>query len=231
LLIIENKNLPGGGFAIPANRGYFAFFDQLVSEMHKAGKDLAIFAVAYTLIPKASYPTQLRQSVAALRYILQATGRDPANIYLGGDSAGGNLVLGILSHLSHPHPEIKPLHISGKLGGATLMSPWSSLETEFPPEETEPLGDLVTVGTAKPWASGYLNGRDRDYYTDASMAPVEWWDGLQIKEILIVGGGYEILLPFIEDLVEKLKVGGPSFSRDFRGCFEASEASRALLLI
>jgi hypothetical protein len=54
-----------------------------------------------------------------------------------------------------------------------------------------------------------LGGRQRDYYTDATMAPVEWWDDLKIKEILIVGGGYELLLPFIGHFVENLKVSCP----------------------
>jgi acetyl esterase/lipase len=174
--------------------------------MTKAGKDVAIFVLSYTLVPHGTYPTQLQQAVACLRYILDETGRSPANIYLGGDSAGGNLVMGVLSHLSHPHPEIESLSIQEDLAGAALVAPWTDLRTDFPPPETQPLGDLITQDVAKVWATAYLGGRTRDYYTDASSAPSEWWNGLKVKDVMIIAGEYEILLPIIEDFTQKLKV-------------------------
>lgn len=177
--------------------------------MHAANKDISVFVVAYTLVPKAVYPTQLRQSVTALRYILSKTDRKAGNVYLGGDSAGGNLVLGVLSHIAHPHPQIETLSLAPgeKIGGATLLSPWTSLETTFPPQDTEPLGDLIHPDCAKPWAGGYLAGRDRDNYTDARLAPIEWWHNVPIKHVLITAGGYELLLPFIEDFASRFKEG------------------------
>ncbi|KAL1985326.1 hypothetical protein VTN96DRAFT_8004 [Rasamsonia emersonii] len=200
----------GGGFAVPANRCYFQFLAGVVKAMNQAGKDLAVFVLTYTLTPHASCPTQLQQAVACLRYMLQ-TGRSPGNIYLGGDSAGGNLVLGVLSHISHPHAEIDQLSVlSEAFGGAVLIAPWTDLRTEYPPPETAPLGDLITQDVAKKWATAYLNGRRRDYYTDASWAPPEWWEGLKVKDVLILAGGNEILLPVIEDFTQKLRAGFPS---------------------
>ncbi|KAL1963474.1 hypothetical protein VTN77DRAFT_8375 [Rasamsonia byssochlamydoides] len=199
----------GGGFAVPATRGYFQFLSSLPKTLAQAGKDLAVFVLSYTLTPHASYPTQLQQAVACLRYILQ-TGRAPANIYLGGDSAGGNLALGVLSHLSHPHAEIDELAVSEALGGAVLLAPWTDLRTEFPPSDIAPLGDLITQDVAKIWATAYLADRTRDFYTDASSAPAEWWHGLKVKEVLILAGENEILLPTIEEFAEKLKAALPS---------------------
>ncbi|CRG91329.1 DNA-directed RNA polymerase subunit beta'' [Talaromyces islandicus] len=199
----------GGGFAVPANRGYFIFFDKFIREMEAAGKDVAVFVVAYTLIPAETYPTQLRQSVSGLRYILQQKNRKAENVFLGGDSAGGNLVLGVLSHLAHPHPEIEPLKLAmgEEIGAATLISPWTSMETTFPPQETEPLGDLIHPNCAKFWATGYLAGRPRDNYTDARLAPVEWWNNVPVKKVLVTAGGYELLHPFIEYFTEKFSEG------------------------
>jgi acetyl esterase/lipase len=200
----------GGGFAVPANRGYFIFFGKFLNEMEAAGKDVAVFVLAYTLIPRETYPTQLRQSVNALRYILQNSNRKADNVFLGGDSAGGNLVLGVLSHLAHPHPEIDPLKLGTageEIGGATVISPWTSMETTFPPQETEPLGDLIHPNCAKFWATGYLAGRARDNYTDARLAPVEWWNNVPIKKVLVTAGSYELLYPFIEYFTEKLTEG------------------------
>ncbi|KUL89010.1 hypothetical protein ZTR_06066 [Talaromyces verruculosus] len=199
----------GGGFAVPANRGYFAFFDKFLKEMRAANKDISVFVVAYTLVPKAVYPMQLRQCTTALRYILKKTDRKAANVYFGGDSAGGNLVLAVLSHIAHPHPEVEPIKLSTgeEFGGATLLSPWTSLETTFPPQDTEPLGDLIHPDCAKPWAGSYLAGRERDNYTDARLAPIEWWHNLPIKHVLVTAGGYELLLPFIEDFASRFKEG------------------------
>lgn len=208
-LTIKKKKKKGGGFAIPANRGYFAFFDKFLAEMRSANKDISVFLVAYTLVPKAVYPMQLRQCTTALRYILDKTNRKAGNVYIGGDSAGGNLVLAVLSHVAHPHPEVEPLKLTDgeEFGGATLLSPWTSLETTFPPQDTEPLGDLIHPDCAKPWAGSYLAGRARDNYTDARLAPTEWWHKLPIKHVLVTAGGYELLLPFIEDFASRLKEG------------------------
>ncbi|BAE66241.1 unnamed protein product [Aspergillus oryzae RIB40] len=74
------------------------------------------------------YPTQLIQSVEGLRYILTETNRTPANILLGGDSAGGNLAVGVLSHLSSPHEAIAKLDVQEPLAGTVLIAPWTSLE-------------------------------------------------------------------------------------------------------
>ncbi|OKL61993.1 hypothetical protein UA08_02543 [Talaromyces atroroseus] len=232
--ILELKHEVGGGWAVPANRGYFAFFHKFLKEMRAAGKDIAVFAVAYTLAPKAVYPTQFRQSVTAVRYILEKTDRKASNVYLGGDSAGGNLVLAVLSHIAHPHPEIEPLKLAAgeEIGGATLLSPWSSLETTFPPLETEPLGDLIHPGCARPWAGSYLADRERDNYTDPRLAPIGWWHDVPIKHVLVTAGGYELLLPFIEDFADRLIEGlGEGKVEYFVGPREAHVAPMFNLLL
>jgi acetyl esterase/lipase len=219
---------------VPANRGYFIFFDKFLKEMEAAGKDVAVFVVAYTLIPTETYPTQLRQSVSGLRYILQQTNRKADNVFLGGDSAGGNLVLGVLSHLAHPHPEIEPLKLAAgeEIGAATLISPWTSMETTFPPQETEPLGDLIHPNCAKFWATGYLAGRPRDNYTDARLAPVEWWNNVPVKRVLVTAGSYELLYPFIQYFSEKFSEGlGKDKVEYFVGAKEAHVAPMFNLML
>lgn len=97
----------GGGFALSANEVYFDFCADLIRALARAGLDLAVFFVAYTLTPHARYPTQLRQCVEALEYILTQTQHTPGNVYLGGDSAGANVALSVLLHISHhPHPSV-----------------------------------------------------------------------------------------------------------------------------
>lgn len=200
--------LTGGGFALPANIGYFRFYHNVVKQATKAGKSLAVFSLTYTLAPQASYPTQLRQAVECLRYILNASPhRSPSDICLAGDSAGGNLLFGVLSHISHPHPEIEPLELqSVKLAGAIALSPWVYLETDFNSQQIDATGDLITDSVAKVWAPAYLGGRQRDNYTDLMLAPEDWCKDFQVEKILVLAGGNEILMPVIEELMAKLTV-------------------------
>lgn len=200
----------GGGFSLPANLGYFNYFARLIDEMKGSNKSLAVFSLTYTLAPHATYPVQLRQAVECLRYVLDHTHHTPGNVYLGGDSAGGNLVGGVLSHVAHPHPHIKALPVSENLGGAVMIAPWTCLETEFPPDQAIYCGgDLITQDVAGPWAGAYLGGAKRDYYTDLSSAPTEWYHDFKVDSVLITGGGNEILLPYIQDLAQKFQVRLP----------------------
>ncbi|KAL4893632.1 Alpha/Beta hydrolase protein [Aspergillus ambiguus] len=199
----------GGGFALPSNLGYFEFFSQLIAESNKSGKSLAVFALTYTLSPHAVYPTQLRQAVAAVRYVLEKTGRPAHRVLLGGDSAGGNLVGGVLSHLAHPHPEIDPVPVSDLLAGAVMIAPWTFLEADFSEQEIDSRGDLITPAVAGPWSRAYLGTSKRDYYTDLSTAPTDWYTTFPVKKILVTAGGAEILLPIVQDFVGKLKEGFP----------------------
>ncbi|KAJ5131652.1 hypothetical protein N7448_005810 [Penicillium atrosanguineum] len=197
----------GGGFGLPANMGYFKFYAHVIRDLQRAGKSIAVFGLTYTLAPHATYPTQLKQAVSAVRYILSQPNRDPATVFLGGDSAGGNLVGGVLSHAAHPHPEIEPLDLTANFGGAAMIAPWTLLDTEFPEQEIYHGGDIITQAVAQPWASGYLGNATRDNYTDLSNAPIDWYENFPVNQVLLTGGEHEILLPIIRDLAEKFKKG------------------------
>ncbi|RDW64309.1 lipase/thioesterase family protein [Aspergillus mulundensis] len=199
----------GGGFALPANVGYFKFFAKIVNDCKRNGQSLAIFALTYTLAPVATYPTQLRQAVEALRYILVEKRHSPANVLLGGDSAGGNLVGGVLSHLTHTHPAIEPLKLAddGALAGAVMIAPWTSLQPDLSNRVVDSRGDLITPVVGPLWGTGYVGSAPKDFYTDLSDAPVEWFSKFPVRKILVCGGEREILLPVIEDFVEKLRKG------------------------
>lgn len=165
------------------------------------------------------YPGQLGQAVEALRYIVMQTHRSPADVIVGGDSAGGNLAIGVLSHLSHVHPAIPELKLEEPLAGVVLISPWTSLDVS--PAVSNNIGDLITTQVGGPWSSAYLNGAKRNNYTDASNAPSTWFKNLLVKEILVLGGGNEIMRSMIEDFVQKVKV--PHLSNDLLD----SESNRA----
>lgn len=50
-------------------------------------------------------------------------------IVIAGDSAGGNLTLGLISHLLHPHPDVPKVELSGPLATTILISPWVKFTT------------------------------------------------------------------------------------------------------
>lgn len=205
--IARYANNTGGGFSLPANPGYFNFFARVIEDTQKAGKSLSVFALTYTLAPGATYPTQLRQAVECLRHVLDTTDHAPSSVYIGGDSAGGNLVGGVLSHIAHPHPQIDPVPIPENLAGAVMIAPWTMLMGDFTDQEIYAGGDLITHGVAQPWAGAYLGGAKRDYYTDLSLAPTEWYRDFKVDSVLITGGGNEILLPVIQDFAAKFQAG------------------------
>lgn len=190
-----------------ANPAFFEFWENLIISSRTKHKDLAIFALTYTLTPHAVYPTQLTQAVAALRYIVSQK-NPPKSILLGGDSAGASLAMGVLSHLAHPHPAIPELKLHESLAGVILMAiPPSMNEDLADDREVYYRGDILVPHVAIQWLRLYLGNSKRDYYTDPLDAPDSWFKNLPVKKILVLGGENEVLRPIMEEFVNKVKVG------------------------
>ncbi|KAK3208477.1 hypothetical protein GRF29_77g855737 [Pseudopithomyces chartarum] len=93
----------GGAYFQPATSGTFLYVQNLTSALERSTrKTVAALVVAYSLAPEASFPTQIQEGVALLRYLVSsstlssgelARGRrkEPGDVYLAGDSAGGIL--------------------------------------------------------------------------------------------------------------------------------------------
>lgn len=201
----------GGGFIAP---GTDRHLDMLLNFIKWSNNNIAIFCVEYTLSPGGVYPTALAQSVEGLRYIM-GTGRSPDTILLGGDSAGGNLVLAVLSHISaHPHPQnniVKPLEVSGSLRGAVVIAPWTSSDSKKYPSMDRFAGrDIVNKQCANYWIEAY-KGRGKnipdDEYVCAALAPSEWWKGVKCDHMLCVAGQQEGLIDAITDWEKKYEQG------------------------
>ncbi len=140
----------------------------------------------------------------------------PHNIVLTGDSAGANLAVSLLSHLSHPHPStslpIAPISLSAPLRGAVLISPWVDFDTGSPSFQKNAQTDCVTQPAGKAWSGAFLacpwpHTSASDYYNQASTAPDSWWRDLPVQEVLIVAGGQEVLIDGIVKFEEKFRKG------------------------
>lgn len=189
-----------------AQPSHIAFWIDVLKFLNDNGHDIAVFFLRYTLTPHEIYPTQLRQVVGGLRYILNETGRSPSDVIVGGDSAGANLAMATLLHISHPHPEIEPLKLSTPLAGVFGFAPWVNFSTEWPSMTENAYKDICTASGLKRWSDMYLGGKEGDNWSEPSKAPVEWWADAMTERILILAGGDEILLSPIEAFVKNLKV-------------------------
>ncbi|CRG82861.1 Steryl acetyl hydrolase 1 [Talaromyces islandicus] len=219
----------GGGFALSANEVYFDFCVDLIKSLRKAGFDLAIFFVAYTLTPHARYPTQLKQCVEALDYILTKTSHAPGNVYLGGDSAGANAAISVLLHISHhPHPSLldqdepnnnqnnEPpskkintrslVETDSYLGGIVCLSPWVDFDFDRPSERANRGRDCISAKSELAWANSYTGYNiPFDPWSEPAQAPAEWWKGVRVREFLVLAGSDEILLSGIAEFVDKVQ--------------------------
>ncbi|KAG5989080.1 hypothetical protein E4U43_004571 [Claviceps pusilla] len=200
----------GGGFNMSAMDGHFKFFMRFIKSRPRTKPSLSIFFPEYSLAPAARYPTQLTQAVEALRYLVTTTGRRPSSIILGGDSAGGNLVAGVLSHLTHRHEDMGELTLTEPLAAAVMIAPWMVVNEPDAKLAGYSGGDVVSGDSLGTWARNYLGGADPDYYTNAARAPAEWFGGFPVRKILVMAGQHEYLLPSIDAFVKALQAGyGP----------------------
>lgn len=193
----------GGGFNIPAESGHLSFFHSIVQS---TGGKISILVPEYTLAPHATYPHQLHEGVEVVRHVSTALKREPQDIIIAGDSAGANLSVGILSHLLHPHPEIPPLELDNALGAAILLAPWASFRSDWPSNRYNANKDLVSAHVGDKWSESFLGGKERDGYNEPLSAREGWFEGLGgvVREVLVVGGGDEVLVDCIRALAEIL---------------------------
>ncbi|KAL1633126.1 hypothetical protein SLS58_011217 [Diplodia intermedia] len=96
----------GGGYSVPAAPEQFNLVHALITDLGPAVPNgIAALVLHYDVAPFAAYPRQLGQAAQLLNHVLRNLRVAPRNIILGGDSAGGNLTLALLSHILHPHPD------------------------------------------------------------------------------------------------------------------------------
>lgn len=75
---------------------------------------------------------------------------------IGGDSAGGNLAIAVLSHILHQHPDISKLKLNQPLAAAILISPWTKFATDDDSVKRYQKSDIVTPAAANRWSSSFL---------------------------------------------------------------------------
>jgi acetyl esterase/lipase len=117
-----------------------------------------------------------------------------------GDSAGGNLVLAVLSHTLHPHPDITPISLpkGEKFKSAILISPWTEFSLGSKSHEQNKNKDYLSKETLYRWGSAFQGDAKADEYLWPATNTASWWDGLPVGKVLNIAGDDEV---FRDDIV------------------------------
>jgi len=212
--------LHGGGYVMACTPGHFQYLNDMIQMLNKNGADVAVCLLAYTCAPEGQYPTQLSEAAELINHLLTEKYRDPGDMMIAGDSAGGNLCAALLSHTLHPHPSARVPRVD--LGGrkfkaALLISPWVSFDTRHDSYTRNAQKDIFDSRSLSRWAPAFLGpaGHVRatepgqiigDSYAEPLRAPQGWWSGLPgiVDEVMIWGGQAELFIDGIRQFAENV---------------------------
>jgi acetyl esterase/lipase len=180
----------GGGFVSCSPRTHRSLVGQIV---RKAG--IRALSVDYRLAPQHPFPAALDDTTAMYRWLLDQ-GVSPGQIILGGDSAGGNLVLATLLKLrqeGYPMP-----------AAAFCLSPVTDLTGSAPSRREVADRDPLLPPEASRWLDAYAAGAPFD---QPLLSPL-MADLQGLPPLLLQVGTLEILLDDSRLLAEKATRAG-----------------------
>lgn len=167
----------------------------------------AIFALEYSLVPDACFPIQLQQAKAGYEYVLSIT-KDSSKICVGGDSAGGLIVLSLLLQLarsSKSELELKKL----RPGMALLISPWATLVSLKDRNTRSDYLDIASLRTyARQYAGPKISVHDPLISAGQCKDPKLWIRASPSRGFGILFGEEEVFAPQIRDLAALLQSAG-----------------------
>jgi monoterpene epsilon-lactone hydrolase len=167
----------GGGYC----SGSIASHRNMVVEAGRAASSRTL-AVGYRRAPEHPFPAALEDAHSAYSFVL-ANGITPSKVALGGDSAGGGLVLALLTRLRDANEALP--------GCAWLLSPWVDLSMSGASLATKAGVDpLIQKAYLDELASAYLAGHDP---ADPLVSPLRA-DLAALPPMLVQVGSAECLL-------------------------------------
>jgi acetyl esterase/lipase len=166
------------------------------------------------------FPTQLTQLISAVKHLL-ASGVQPQNLVLAGDSAGALLVVELLAHTLHPVPasptqEAPPpsplVGLTSRLNGIYLMCPWIAVTGTTGSAAANSATDAVANESQAAMGNFVLDQlpQSERHYIEANTAPAGWFRGVDalVDRVLVTSGDKENLFVDINTFVDKLSKEG-----------------------
>lgn len=190
----------GGGFAMGSTYFYLEFLLSWLSLLDEAGyKNPAIFALEYTLVPEATFPTQLLETIAGYKHVLTVA-HDPSVVCVAGDSAGGTLILSLLLYLADNRDNI------GKPAKALLISPWVTLDSPRHQNNTSDYLDTTTLQRYGQQYAGNTVPVSDPILSPGNCKDIGWWQRASPTHgIFITYGAEEVFAPEIKDFTRLLQ--------------------------
>lgn len=170
-------HIHGGGFALGSAAGSVRLASSLA---RKTG--MRAVSADYRLAPEHPYPAALQDVTAAYRALLEQAG-DADHIVVSGESAGGNLAVGLLIAVK---TEGLPMPAA-----ALLLSPMTDLTVTGGSYAGKAHADpVITAQAIRTRAADYLAGADP---ADPLVSPI-FADLSGLPPLLIQAGSHEVLL-------------------------------------
>ena len=176
------------------------------SSATKQFQNPALFALEYTLVPDATYPTQLQQTLAGYNHLLTIL-PDPSRICLAGDSAGATLFLSLLLHLSNQgESPLRP-------DFAILISPWVTLNSQ---KNENTADDYLNADILRLYAKQYMGSlsdnishEEESIISPGTCKDGEWWHrAVPTRGLAMFYGTEEILATETRELIALLRDAG-----------------------
>lgn len=182
---------------------YLEFLVAWVSLLREAGyRNPTVFALEYSLVPDAVYPTQVEQAMAGYEYVCSRT-KDASRVCVGGDSAGAMLILSLLLRLGQSNNDmLRP-------GYAALISPWTTLVSL---KNRDTASDYLNANSlhlyGRQYASSAANLKDPLVSPGICKDPDWWAKACPVAGFCILFGSEEVFGPETRDLIALLRSSG-----------------------
>lgn len=183
---------------------YMEFLLAWVALLKSAGfQNPALFALEYTLVPDATYPTQLHETVAGYEHVLSLA-QSPNQIVVSGDSAGATLVLSFLLYLSE-HSILR----HQRPGLAIMISPWVTIVSR---NNRNTPSDYLDSTSLDLYGRQYIGSKSSESHALVSPGTCKdvkkWSDASPEKGWYFLYGSEEVLGPETRALIETLEMTG-----------------------
>jgi len=181
----------GGGYIVGSMRTHRT----MLSHMSRAS-GFSVLGLDYRLAPESPFPAPVEDALAAYRWLLDG-GTEPGNIVLGGDSAGGGLVVSALVAMRYAG---EPMPAAG-----VCISPWVDMEATGASFVTNADVDpSVSRERILKIADVYLAGKN----PRAPLASPLHADLHELPPLLSMVGSIETLLDDAQALTERARAAG-----------------------
>ena len=186
---------------------YLEFLLVWVSLLKQAGyRNPTLFALEYSLVPDAIYPTQLQQTMAGYEHARSMV-EDTSRICVAGDSAGATLILSLLLFIGQ-----LPVHQRHLPGYASLISPWPKLVS---PQNRNTASDYLDADSLQLYGRQYASMADVDdpLVSPGACKDFIWWvNASPSAGFGVVFGSEEVFALDIKELVAILRRSGCAVS-------------------